>query len=190
MSETRYPKRQRTAYKAFSIRDAWHAFEAGEQVGEHADHSAQCRVVINIHLPNPRPQPGQPDTVPDGIALPAAPIEGLTGRGNGHAEMDALHNLMGQVGPATMRALLMERAVFLDCVDKPCCAHCSTMLGLLGVVQGTPATRKSRRTMLAGGAWGVSSSLKGFLINEWKLREDDINALSSADQGRFDRELE
>lgn len=169
------PKRMRAEYRTFDIGDAWDSFDAEEQVGDHDDHSAQCRVEIFLDS--------------DEFDVPSGPIEGLTGRGHGHAEMDALHELLEKVGDEVMKGILEEGAVSLDCVAKPCCVHCSTMLGMLNVRARTPATMKSRHTMLAGGAWSVSLRLKTFLMSKWRLREDDINALGAMGQARFDRAL-
>lgn len=169
------PKRSRREYREFDVAEAWDNFAAEEQDGDHADHSAQCRAVIFVDS-------NEFDSDPEGY-------EGQTGNGHGHAEMDALDFLIGSMGKEAVEAVLQEGAVTLDCVGKPCCVQCSTMLGLLNIGPRTPATKKSRNTMLAGGAWSVSLRLKTFLVEKWHLKEADIEAFSAMNQSNFDRTL-
>ena len=169
------PKRTRREYREFDVAEAWDNFAAAEQDGDHDDHSAQCRAVIFVDS-------ADFDSDPEGY-------EGQTGNGHGHAEMDALDFLIGSMGAQAVEAVLQEGSVTLDCVGKPCCVQCSTMLGLLNIGPKTPATKKSRNTMLAGGAWSVSLRLKTFLVEKWKLKESDIQDFAAMDQSRFDRTL-
>lgn len=169
------PKRSRVVYRDFDVAEAWEGFAAEEQDGDHDDHSAQCRAVIFVDS-------AEFDADDEGY-------EGQTGNGHGHAEMDALDFLIGSLGNEVVEAVLQEGSVTLDCVGKPCCVQCSTMLGLLNIGPRTPATKKSRRTMLAGGAWSVSLRLKTFLMQKWHLKEADIEYFAAMDQAAFDRTL-
>jgi len=79
--------RQRRVTVALDVDQAWHDFEAEEQEGDHADHSAECRARILVAAG------GQ-----------TVPFEGQTGRNAGHAEMAALAALLSQVGGTALGA--------------------------------------------------------------------------------------
>ena len=164
--------RQRRVTVALDVDQAWHDFEAEEQEGDHADHSAECRARILVAAG------GQ-----------TVPFEGQTGRNAGHAEMAALAALLSQVGGTALAGLLQNGQVFVECLGKPCCVHCSTMLGLMGVLPSSPATKKSRRTMLAGGAWGLTADLKKFVVNACGIAEADLNDFARTGQSGFDKAI-
>jgi hypothetical protein len=97
------------------------------------------------------PGDGEQSTI---VSISAAPgsgetwtIQGATGH-CGHAEMHALSQVLEQHGSDVDMA-----GMILSCESKPCCAHCSTILGALGI-DATEATLKSPRAM-GSTSWGM-----------------------------------
>ena len=99
--------------------------------------------------------------------------EGSTGQGNGHAEMDALHNFImsdpGGTGNvklsiAACAKILKEastpKAVY--CPSRPCCLKCTTVLkGLkFKLASGTKWSEDS----MGSTEWGVSMNVRTLLI--------------------------
>ena len=85
-------------------------------------------------------------------------IHGATGH-CGHAEMHALSQVLAQYGPEVDMT-----GMILSCESKPCCAHCSTILGALGIV-ATQATLKSPRAM-GSTSWGMPGDLKAWFCGK------------------------
>ena len=171
-------KRVLIEYHKIDVWYAWENFEADEQVGAYADPEPACEVELFV------------DSAEYDIPEEAKHIIGKTGRGHGHAETDALEQLVTLVkNHEVVKGLFEEGAVTLECTDKPCCAHCSTLLGLLNVWPRTSDTKKSRRTMLAGGAWGPGLNLKEFLVKTWHLEQKAVEDFCRDGQAAFDKVL-
>jgi hypothetical protein len=96
-------------------------------------------------------------------------IKGSTGKGYGHAEMHALHQLLVEIGVAAFD----NYDVRIDCTKKPCCARCSVVLGFLGVKVANGATKKSNKCM-GSTQWGVSMKVRELI--KAKGGEKDFDA--------------
>lgn len=163
-------QRTRIARTDLDIRASWRNFAAAEQEGEHDDHAPTFRARLVV-AGGERPEV----------------FEGETGKGKGHAEMTALDALIGSKGAEAAVALFRSGLVYVEAAGKPCCVHCSTLLGFLGVRPLSGATTKTRNTMLAGGAWGLSALVKEFLSGPCHLTMDSINGLEASLRRDFDR---
>lgn len=163
-------QRTRIARTDLDIGNSWRNFAAAEQEGDHDDHAPTFRARLVVAGGK------QPEV-----------FEGETGKDKGHAEMTALDALIGGKGVEAAAELFRSGLVYVEAAGKPCCVHCSTMLGFLGVRPLSGATTKTRKTMLAGGAWGLSARVKAFLSGQCHLTMDSINRLEASLQRDFDR---
>lgn len=103
-------------------------------------------------------------------------IEGSTGEGHGHAEMDALHKLwVGVCGEDF--AIYSGYSLAVECLAKPCCCRCSAVLGLLGI-SATKGTYKTRATM-GSTEWGVSREVRELLARVTSQPADAFYDLGS-----------
>lgn len=117
---------------------------------------------------------------------------GKTGSGFGHAEMHGLHLcILNQKAAGLSIATIAKNfnsgafEVDLTCEEKSCCVQCSVILGIFKVKAFDFDTTKCKKTMLGGGAWGMSADLKSTLkaiteIQGNKLSNEDINGFSTS----------
>jgi hypothetical protein len=96
--------------------------------------------------------------------------------GNGHAEMDALNDmLIGKGGTAEdLEEIRTTAGKTVTCTTKPCCYRCSVVLGLLGFAPSSAATRKTSSGM-GSTQWVLQEPLKSVLT----ARYGDIQTLLS-----------
>lgn len=93
--------------------------------------------------------------------------------GNGHAEMDALNDILIGNGD-DLSAVRAHAAKTVECTAKPCCYRCSVVLGLLGFAPYTAATRKTRSGM-GSTQWVLPEPLRSALARVY----GDIQTLLS-----------
>jgi hypothetical protein len=87
---------------------------------------------------------------------------GSTGRGHGHAEMDALHQFVERYGADAPDVLVgLTTPVSVTCPSRPVCVKCSRVLQELGFVLG-PGTVWGTATM-GSTEWGCSLKVRDFL---------------------------
>lgn len=112
--------------------------------------------------------------------------DGSTGRGNGHAEMDALHNfIMENPGNrGTIKGSIAYCADLLShedtpksvsCPSRPCCKKCSKVLKELGFVRA--AGTKWSSTPMGSTEWGASLSVRA-LLSLCDVDYDAVKALA------------
>lgn len=94
-------------------------------------------------------------------------VSGKTGQGNGHAEMDALHNLIFE-DPWKKGTLKKAMAALADklgdgsvskvvsCPSRPCCKKCSAVLEGLGFTAGNFSSFSDEYNSDKMTEWGVS----------------------------------
>jgi hypothetical protein len=112
--------------------------------------------------------------------------DGSTGRGNGHAEMDALHNFImedpGNLG--SVKASIAHCATLLrhpgtpksvSCPSRPCCKKCSKVLKSLGFVLAAGSHWSS--TSMGSTEWGASQNVRQ-LLKLCGVDYDAVKALS------------
>ncbi len=90
---------------------------------------------------------------------------GRTGRGHGHAEMDALHNFIEDQGGVedAIVAFNATSSRKVECLAKPVCKRCRTILeGLEFTLSGT--TKWGTKSM-GSTQWGASMNVKAFLAH-------------------------
>jgi len=89
--------------------------------------------------------------------------DGETGKGHGHAEMDALHEYIGAQGGVDNAVAHFKRArgLVVECTKKPVCVRCTLVLKTLGfecsedTVWGVDPMGSTE--------WGASMNVKAFL---------------------------
>lgn len=86
-------------------------------------------------------------------------IVGRSSNGHGHAELDALYQFWIDVCGRHL-ATFQGSTLALACLDKPCCVHCSSILGHLGVL-AFPGTHKY--TAPAGISYAIPPELRALL---------------------------
>ena len=104
-------------------------------------------------------------------------ISGETG--GGHAEMDALKQLIILCGYDAVRfTTVLGRGVTVGCTEKPCCYRCSCMLGALGIV-ATSGTKKSSKSM-GSTQWGsLGPDERAFIEAYLGIKKGSIEALAT-----------
>jgi hypothetical protein len=116
-------------------------------------------------------------------------VEGKTGNGHGHAEMDALHQLWADVCNKDVDTFLTySRNLKLDCTDKPCCVKCSTVLGWMGVVPRTTATKKTPYTM-GKTSWNVSTDVLNLIREVTRVPTDAFQQFANMSQSDVHKHL-
>lgn len=102
------------------------------------------------------------------VTLVIAGTQFSASSGAGHAEMRALTNYIQSGGTvATLLALDSDDKV-VQCEEKPCCAKCSAILGLLGF-SGSARTKKTKSTM-GSTQWALPPVLREALESELNVR--------------------
>jgi hypothetical protein len=83
---------------------------------------------------------------------------GKTGKGNGHAEIDAIVTYLKTIGwdPAAFRSC----PLFMECTSKPCCFYCSAVMGLLAI---RPWAQTFKSTKRMGVSYGLPPQLRQFI---------------------------
>lgn len=145
------------------VRRGYTAFGAKEAA--HSDGSMRCAVTIHFKTSTVIGTIRRDDKdVPVRLVWPRDSVEGATGAGHGHAEMDALHDLFFVVleGNAERIVDVVKRGLAIQCEGKSCCLHCSSVLGLLGALPLTDATTKSPKPM-GSTEWSVPPAMRDCL---------------------------
>ncbi|MDH5179605.1 MAG: hypothetical protein OEZ39_17100 [Gammaproteobacteria bacterium] len=126
--------------------------------------------------------------------------KGKTGSGMGHAEMSALHNMIEYCESLDISQEQFAKNIVsgdfkieVGCEEKSCCVQCSVVLGHFNAVAFDFDTVKCKKTMLGGGAWGMSQKVKAVLkyIVQFKndkqtIKDHDLNAFCQASKPFFD----
>jgi hypothetical protein len=94
--------------------------------------------------------------------------------GKGHAEMDALNQMLVANGK-NLAALLELDGKTVTCTAKPCCYRCSVVLGLLGFAPSSAETKKTASGM-GSTQWALPDPLGSVL----KAKYGDIQTLLSS----------
>jgi hypothetical protein len=115
--------------------------------------------------------------------------EGNTGKGNGHAEMDALHKFIPIMTSEKKEFKDYEGKLKIQCEGKPCCAQCSAILGALNIQpkRTENMTKKTYMPMTAGGTWGLSIETRKLVSREKNIADQEIADFSQRDTGRLQR---
>lgn len=97
-------------------------------------------------------------------------IEGNTGKGHGHAEMDALHQYVDSFDSvqSAVTAFKRLRVKNVECTEKEVCKRCTFVLQTLGF-SACEETEWGEKSM-GSTEWGVSMKVRDF------LRSLDIDA--------------
>lgn len=138
----------------------------------------------NISVCQPLVLPGAPKIIQRSRSAESTAIrlkiqdkwyDGSTGRGHGHAEMDALHNYIEAMGgvDAAIRSFDRARTRTVECEEKPVCKRCTTVLETLKF-KCSSNTVFSEESM-GSTQWGASMNVKAFLSN-YGLDVDKISA--------------
>lgn len=85
---------------------------------------------------------------------------GQSSKNSGHGELHALNQFLYQIGYNV--ATFGNYALTIECVSKPCCKHCSAIMGLLGIVP-TVGTNKVWKSM--GVSYAIPPDVRTFLKN-------------------------
>lgn len=145
------------------VRRGYAAFAATEST--HSDGSMSCTVTIYYKTSTVLGTVKRSDRdVPVRLVWPRDTIEGETGTGHGHAEMDALFELFFGICGGNQERIIdtVKRGLAVQCEGKACCLHCSAVLGLLGVLPLTDATTKSPKPM-GSTEWSVPPAMRNCL---------------------------
>ena len=99
---------------------------------------------------------------------------GRTGKGHGHAEMDALYQFVKDKTVPHANVSLE-----LSCTAKPCCVRCSAVLGLLNVSTANDNTHKSPKAM-GSTQWGIPDEVAEYVasVTEIDCDAEDVAKLS------------
>src|SRR5262245_11359809 len=92
--------------------------------------------------------------------------EGKTGRGHGHAEIDALYKFLEKIEWDTKKFL--KYSLTITCTDKSCCTYCSAVMGLLGIKAGKK-TYKSNKKM--GPSYSLPPIIRKFISEVCEVSE-------------------
>jgi len=89
--------------------------------------------------------------------------EGATGKGHGHAEMDALHEYIDAQGGVDNAVAHFKRArgLVVECTEKPVCVRCTQVLKTLGFACSEDT--KWGSDSMGSTEWGASMNVKAFL---------------------------
>lgn len=87
-------------------------------------------------------------------------VVGDSNNGHGHAELDAIYQFWIAICHRDL-ATFQGSTLALACLDKPCCVHCSGILGLLGIL-AFPGTHKYTAT--AGVSYAIPPELRALFI--------------------------
>lgn len=98
---------------------------------------------------------------------------GYTGRGHGHAEMDALHNFI-TLNDRSLDILQSARNKTVSCPSRPCCRKCSAVLKKLGFK--TVSGSSFSDTPMGSTEWGVSLEVRK-LLTHMGIKYEHIQAL-------------
>jgi len=141
-------------YDTIDPAECWEDFDAEEHAsGDPADGSEACSAGIY-------------DTSGDGHRY-----SGATKNQNGHAEIDSLIQLLQEVGAKNLKTRLDEGIIEVSCPDKPCRAHCSIFLGILGV-KARNYTKNTKSTMII--SYWAPRTLKEFVREEFNYSDESI----------------
>lgn len=90
--------------------------------------------------------------------------DGATGRGHGHAEMDALHDFVEAMGGVeeAVAALGRYKSLKVRCESRPVCSQCGAVLQALGFELYSEETEWGDKTM-GSTEWAVSMNVKALL---------------------------
>jgi hypothetical protein len=92
--------------------------------------------------------------------------EGKTGKGHGHAEIDALYEFLDAIEWDTEK--FGKYSLTITCTDKSCCKYCSAVMGLLGIKAGKK-TYKSNKKM--GVSYSLPPRIREFISEVCKVSE-------------------
>jgi cytidine deaminase len=106
-------------------------------------------------------------------------VEGSTGQGHGHAEMDALHKFWTDICAKDLTTFISYRKK-IQCESKPCCVRCSAVLGLLGIEALDEDTRKTRSTM-GSTEWAVTPDVRELLAEVTSQPAQSFSSLGSCE---------
>jgi hypothetical protein len=104
-------------------------------------------------------------------------VEGSTGQGHGHAEMDALHKFWTEICVEDLTVFVSYQKK-IQCESKPCCVRCSAVLGLLGIEALDPDTKKTRATM-GSTEWAVTSEVRDLLAQVTSQPAESFSSFGS-----------
>ncbi len=97
-------------------------------------------------------------------------IVGDSGNGHGHAELDALYQFWVDICGRDY-ATFTGSTMALACLDKPCCVHCSSILGHFGIL-AFPGTHKY--TAPAGISYAIPPELRTLLTRHVPGTSDTV----------------
>jgi hypothetical protein len=106
-------------------------------------------------------------------------VNGSTGMGHGHAEMDALHIFWTEICGQDLATFVSYRKT-IQCEAKPCCVRCSAALGLLGICALSEETKKSRASM-GSTEWAITPDVRSLLSIVTAQPADAFSSFGSSD---------
>lgn len=147
------------------MRECWEAFDAPEDPASDGEESCVATIYDRTR--------------------PKATYPGATGKGAGHAEMHGLLQLLQacEKGGRSLEDLLLNEEVEVLCVDKPCCARCSVILGLLGV-KARKGTTKTKFTM-GSTSYSIADELKQFIMETFGYTEGAVEYIFNIPAARL-----
>ena len=162
-SQRKQAKRRREDERTL-LDEGYAKFTAREHT--HGDGKLACKVILHVDLIDGEEAV---DGIRDGYA-------GATGKGEGHAEMNALQQIVEAFNSSVDD--FGKYSFRIECLEKSCCVRCSAVMGLIGA---TPVGRtyKSPESFLGGGSWALTPTLRAFLAKYLGMTEEDLMSLNS-----------